>query len=121
MRMWMVDPKKMCDKHLLGEHVELHMLVATINLGKSIKGYLNGLVDPDQIIARHALLTTEMASRKIKHKSPIGTPVRLFLAKKIDEEENLGELAHRCDGCACRIYANQIHENQCLESKPKVE
>ena len=25
MRMWMVNPKMMCNKHLLGEHVELHL------------------------------------------------------------------------------------------------
>lgn len=31
MRMWMVDPKIMCRKHLLGEHLELHMLAGCIN------------------------------------------------------------------------------------------
>ena len=24
MRMWMVNPKMLCDQHLLGEHFELH-------------------------------------------------------------------------------------------------
>ena len=40
MRMWMVDPKIMCRKHLLGEHVEHHMFVGTINKRISIVGYL---------------------------------------------------------------------------------
>ena len=40
MRMWMVPPRKMCRKHLLGEHVEIHMAVATLRLGKSVAGFL---------------------------------------------------------------------------------
>ena len=40
MRMWMVDPKKMCRKHLLGEHVEIHMMVGTLLKGRSIDGFL---------------------------------------------------------------------------------
>jgi len=27
MRMWMLNPKALCRKHLMGEHVEIHMLV----------------------------------------------------------------------------------------------
>jgi hypothetical protein len=30
MRMWMVPPKVMCRKHLLGEHVEIHMLAGSL-------------------------------------------------------------------------------------------
>ena len=45
MRMWMVPPSKMCRKHLLGEHVELHMIAACLRLGKSIRGYVEtGLI-----------------------------------------------------------------------------
>ena len=36
MRMWLVPPSHMCRKHLLGEHVELHMLLGTLKKGKSI-------------------------------------------------------------------------------------
>ena len=27
MRMWMINPKLMCDQHLLGEHGELHKFI----------------------------------------------------------------------------------------------
>ena len=27
MRMWMIEPKGLCDKHLLGEHGELHKFI----------------------------------------------------------------------------------------------
>ena len=36
MRMWMIDPTMLCTKHLLGEHVELHMFVGTINKNKKL-------------------------------------------------------------------------------------
>ena len=32
MRMWMVNPGFMCNKHLLGEHVECHMLVGHLHV-----------------------------------------------------------------------------------------
>ena len=30
MRMWLVPPQLMCDQHLLGEHLEMHMFIGTI-------------------------------------------------------------------------------------------
>lgn len=38
MRMWMVDPATMCDRHLLGEHAEIHMAIGTIAKGRSVAG-----------------------------------------------------------------------------------
>ena len=38
MRMWMVPVQYMCRKHLLGEHVEHHMLVGSIHKGLSMRG-----------------------------------------------------------------------------------
>ena len=40
MRMWNVNPKTLCRKHLLGEHLEIHMFVGSINKKISMKGYL---------------------------------------------------------------------------------
>lgn len=42
MRMWMLPPETMCRKHLLGEHVELHMLLGSLRRGKNIDGFLAG-------------------------------------------------------------------------------
>ena len=54
MRMWMIDPTMLCMKHLLGEHVELHMFVGTINKNKKLDGYRkNGLVEIHNIQSRH--------------------------------------------------------------------
>ena len=100
----MVQPALMCNQHLLGEHVELHMLVSTINSGKSINGYLNGLIDPGLIQSRHDQIAVEMILRKMNHHSPI-----LVLtdpcpsSKTIIGADNFRELARRCQSCAALI------------------
>lgn len=63
---------KMCRKHLLGEHLELHMLVGSLTKGRSIQGFLdNGLLEPQNLISRHNRLVKEMIFRGYKHNSPI--------------------------------------------------
>lgn len=102
MRMWMVDPKGMCNQHLLGEHVELHMLVGTLLKGISVVGYVNtGLAETHNIQSRHAELVAEMKARGMNHQSPL--PV--FEVKpmgKVDREASLVEMARRCPRCAAR-------------------
>lgn len=72
MRMWAIDPSRLCRQHLLGEHVELHMMVGSLNKGISMEGYYTkGLVDTDQIEARHEALVAEMTVRGMRHKSPL--------------------------------------------------
>ena len=54
MRMWMVNPRIMCRQHLLGEHVEIHMFIGTINRRKSVQGYLEkGLLEIHNLYNRH--------------------------------------------------------------------
>lgn len=72
MRMWMTDPATMCRQHLLGEHVEIHMFIGTINRGVSMQGYVdNGLLETSQFQARHDALVSEMTARGYNHKSPL--------------------------------------------------
>ena len=112
MRMWMVDPKIMCRKHLLGEHVELHMFVGTIKRKKRLSGYIkNNLLQFSAIHGRHQQLIEEMERRGYKHKSPItlteldeyfsnySNEIQLFV---IDKEESLKELLKRCKECRMR-------------------
>ena len=57
----MVDPKILCRRHLLGEHVELHMFVGSINKKISLDGYAkNSLVEVHNIKSRHSQLVKEM-------------------------------------------------------------
>lgn len=59
----MINPKTMCRKHRLGEHVECHMFVGTIRRGRNVRGYLQkGLLEIHNIQKRHDELAEEMQS-----------------------------------------------------------
>lgn len=106
MRMWMVPPNLMCRKHLLGEHLELHMLATAITTGKSIKGFLEDkLVSPHFIPQRHAQLVLEMEERLYRHSSPLDEAtlyphLQRYPHIVIDQVTNLRELYRRCEDCA---------------------
>jgi len=70
MRMWNLDVKKMCRKHLLGEHVECHMFVGYINKKKNLQGYLDkGLLEIHNLKSRHEKIVKEMKRRNFQHNS----------------------------------------------------
>jgi hypothetical protein len=99
MRMWMVDPRKMCDQHLLGEHFELHMLVGSLRRKKTLTGFLDGgLVELHRIRSRHTELVIEMKSRGFRHASPL-PQFRARRAGKVNLRHNVQELTRRCDAC----------------------
>ena len=95
----MVNPKVMCRKHLLGEHVETHMFVGSIMKQKSMDGYYkNGLLEIHNLADRHEALADEMVRRGYNHNSPMGFATSL-IEGKIDIEENLKVLRDRCEDC----------------------
>jgi len=111
--MWMVDPKVMCRKHLLGEHVELHMFVGSINRGMSMAGYLrNNLLEPAALHARHDALSEEMMRRGYRHRSPllkVEIPFKLEDAfVEVDSDASLKDLIRRCPECAARAANETI-------------
>jgi len=102
MRMWLTDPKVMCRQHLLGEHLEHHMLTGTIKKGISVAGYIElGLLDPSKLLSRHDELVREMERRGYGHYSPLQSVDTSYVAGEacVDVEENLRELASRCKEC----------------------
>ena len=103
MRLWMVDPKIMCRQHLLGEHLETHMFVGSINKGTSMDGYLrSGLLEIHNLRSRHDALVTEMVARGYNHKSPLPELKEVSLALRcgtIDRGAALDELVRRCSEC----------------------
>lgn len=103
MRMWNVPPEVLCRKHLLGEHVEMHMFIGTIQKGVSIKGYLEkGLVDPSNIYDRHELLANEINNRGMNHKSSI-VYLPGLIPHFVNSRANIKELQRRCPDCNKRI------------------
>lgn len=108
--MWMVNPQLLCRRHLLGEHVELHMLAGTLLRGKRLDGFVaKGLLQPASMDDRHNALTAEMLQRGYKHRSPLdrgalaealaGYPEHIRAAK-VDVEQAHRDLVARCPDCA---------------------
>ena len=105
MRMWMVNPKVMCRQHLLGEHVEIHMFIGTINLQKKVDGYLEkGLLEIHNLYARHEELVEEMKRRGYNHRSDVDEKWKYTKRLgEIDKIKNLIELSNRCSRCRSRF------------------
>lgn len=107
--MWMVEPALMCDKHLLGEHVETHMLGGTLARRRSIDGFIaKGLLEPGSLVSRHDALAAEMTSRGFRHASSLAAPDTGYLPEaarsaKVDTQKSARDLAARCERCRCRV------------------
>jgi len=107
--MWGVDTEKLCNQHLLGEHLEMHMFAGCIKKGIKLNGYYNKkLVCTNLIKKRHDDLAIEMISRDMKHNSPIAEMdfFKDFKFGEIDIEANISELKRRCPKCKER-FLNQ--------------
>ena len=104
MRMWMVDPRQMCNKHLLGEHVETHMFLGTIRKGGiRFDGYFkNNLFEPKSLKERHDALALEMQRRGMNHQSPLDVKkedLESLPDVKVNTESALKDLVSRCPVC----------------------
>jgi hypothetical protein len=96
--MWMIDPRFMCDRHLLGEHYECHMFAGCIKKNKTLTGYIaNNLFDPASLTLRHNQLVNEMKNRKFLHRSPIDE--YNGISSPINSCGSLQVLLKRCKVC----------------------
>ncbi|MFC1603772.1 pyrimidine dimer DNA glycosylase/endonuclease V [Planctomycetota bacterium] len=109
MRMWMVKPALMCNKHLLGEHVECHMLVGHLKRKRRITNYIRlNLLQPKNLRKRHDQLALEMENRGMLHKSPLPEFDLSYLPDEhiiytVNIEESIIELSRRCSKCRKRL------------------
>lgn len=128
MRMWMIDPRTMCRKHLLGEHVETHMCLAIMRQGKSMQGYVdNNLVEPCDLRLRHGMLAAEMANRGYNHKSPMPPDLESVVASlppvvrfaKVDQAAAREDLHNRCPDCRSRWLTVRLagHSSEATKKK----
>ncbi len=75
MRVWDIEPWRLCRSHLLGEHREVHAIWSILTKGK--KGYSrhpetlrwNGRLKA--LYLRHEKLAAEMKKRGYRHMSPL--------------------------------------------------
>lgn len=75
MRIWDVDPQRLCRRHLLGEHRELHALWSILTRDR--RGYrthpetLRWRGRLAALYRRHERLVSEMRRRGYRHASPL--------------------------------------------------
>jgi hypothetical protein len=108
-RIWDLDPAVLCDRHLLGEHRELHAIWSILTTGK--RGYAR---HPETLRwrgrlaalhARHDRQVEEMHRRGFRHLSPLdanlakGARRQTVLLDSIEAQRT--RLANA--GCSCRI------------------
>lgn len=110
MRMWMIDPKLLCNKHLLGEHGEIHKHRHNFVKQHNIKGRLFPIVqiEPISMKIRHDELAQEMIHRGMNHRSPYELPdlsylPEEFLNRKINLNISITDLISRCEHCKKKI------------------
>lgn len=114
MRMWMIDPKKMCRKHLLGEHVEIHMFRGVIKRKSHLKGYVkNNCLELNKLKERHDLLVKEIEKRGYVHNSDFIEDYDISylsadeLNSKVDIEKAEKDLISKCEECR---YLHKINK-----------
>jgi hypothetical protein len=109
MRMWMIDPKILCWKHLLGEHGEIHKHRHNFVKGHSMEGRISPVaqIEPEAMQARHDELAEEMLRRGFNHKSPYEQPdISSYPVHVVDAKVNIAhslrDLLERCEECKTR-------------------
>ena len=131
MRMWGINPKLLCDKHLIGEHGEIHKhrhnFVKQHSIAKRISPVVQ--IEPQNMEIRHNQLANEMTARGFNHNSPYELPDLSYLSTnernaKVDIQNSINDLTNRCPECHKRIcnnitkvgqeYLQQIVENDKL-------
>ena len=109
MRMWMINPTLFCNRHLLGEHGEIHKHRHNFVKQHNMAGRV-GQIFPDSMQERHDQLAEEMLRRGYKHESPYEQPDVFYLGDMLDVEPDIeaneNDLIDRCDECAANILGN---------------
>lgn len=107
MRMWGINPKLLCKKHLLGEHGEIHKhrhnFIKQHSIAKRIAPVVQ--IAPEQMQKRHNELADEMLRRGYNHQSPYEQPDLSYLKSyerhaEIDTNVSILDLVIRCKDCA---------------------
>ena len=114
MRMWGIDPKFLCQKHLIGEHGEIHKhrhnFVKKHKITKRITPIVQ--IEPENMQNRHDELALEMLRRGYNHNSPYEQPDLSHLSNneryaKIDINNSIKDLFDRCPECSKNILLYQ--------------
>lgn len=114
MRIWDIEPDRLCRNHLLGEHRELHAIWSILTKNK--RGYsrhpevLRWRGKLKALYGRHEKLVIEMGERGYKHKSPLAKRMAAGAAKQtmlITPYREQFKILRR-KGCNCRLKRGTI-------------
>jgi hypothetical protein len=109
MRIWDLDPALLCDRHLLGEHRELHAIWAILTSDK--RGYRH---HPETLrwrgrlaalYVRHEAEVAEMVRRGFRHASPLDPGFATGATRQTQLLDPLHTQRERLAGrgCGCRV------------------
>lgn len=109
--MWMVNPKLLCDKHLLGEHGEMHKFIPTFKKGYRVDKRFSPVVQLQfqGYQERHDDIAKEMLARGMNHKSPLPELPDFekiypqYFNDIVDISNSINDLKNRCEKCKHRI------------------
>jgi hypothetical protein len=109
MRIWDIDPGKLCRQHLLGEHRELHAIWVVLTQGK--KGYsrhpetLRWKGKLRALYRRHQRLVSEMSRRNYRHKSDLDKGLAAGGARQVEFVDSYQEQVRilRSKKCGCQV------------------
>ncbi|MGI8554818.1 MAG: pyrimidine dimer DNA glycosylase/endonuclease V [Pyrinomonadaceae bacterium] len=105
MRIWDVEPARLCRQHLLGEHRELHAVWTILAEGKA--GYsrhpevLRWQGKLPALAARHDAEVAEMAARGYRHRSPLEVEVVSGAAAQDEQLESIERQLELLDAKPC--------------------
>ena len=109
----MVKPNFLCDKHLLGEHGELHKFIPTFKKRYRVDKRFSPVVQIQfkGYQERHDEIAAEMLRRKMNHKSPLPELPDFkaiypqYYDKTVDISVSTEDLISRCEKCKERLHA----------------
>ena len=109
MRMWMVNPKLLCQRHLLSEHCDIHRFISSVRVGHDVRRCLiRAMIDPSKVYQRHAELEEEIAERGGRLNSPLlasecNAYAKWYGSTTINISRSLSDLSNCCIDCQSRI------------------
>ncbi len=109
MRIWDIEPQRLCRQHLLGEHRELHALWVILTLGK--KGFsrhpetLRWQGKLKALYRRHEQLVAEMGRRGYRHNTSLPAALATGSDRQDEYKETPAEQVEiiKRKGCGCRV------------------
>lgn len=103
MRMWMVDPQFMCERHLTLEHGSCHLIVLALNEGEDLSSLLkDGHIEIGSLHERHEELVLEMDRRGLDHCSLLPS-FESGSVGVVDRHRSALDLADICVSCEARL------------------